>query len=137
MAIIAVLSIVSTRLFIGNALERKIPDYNLRILNLLTDKNVKNFPVNELSAGNWDRVCIFGPYTNNVSDVLGFEWDIEQYTDVLRSDGHSVLLFVDDKEVIDLIVQNRGKGDFSSLYDQCFGYDTTLTINKARMSVSI
>ena len=73
----------------------------------------------------WDRVCIFGPYTYN-SDAkmtLGFEWDIEAKTDIRSSDGINVLAFVKDSSVLDYVEHPRNKGDFAQLRGKCLDRD--------------
>src|SRR5690606_25947265 len=39
--------------------------------------------------GSWDRVCILGPYSNDIAaaETLGFEWPAERLTHIERSDG--------------------------------------------------
>jgi len=72
--------------------------------------------------GNWDRVCILGPYSSNAvaAQTLGVEWPAETLTDIERDDGISLLFFVRDKSVIDYVEHSRGSGDFSNLTGRCF-----------------
>lgn len=71
---------------------------------------------------NWDRVCILGPYSSDAvaAETLGFKWSAETLTDIERDDGISLLVFVQDKSVIDYVEHSRGSGDFSNLTGRCF-----------------
>ena len=86
---------------------------------------------------NFDHVCIFGPYINNesVEHILGFKWNIEEKTNIQIEDGHNVIVFVKDKQVIQYVKHPRNLGDFSSLSGQCFDkynsiLERTKTTNK-------
>ena len=94
----------------------KIPEYNYWLWKQSQKESV-NFDV--YGSNEWDRVCFFGPYSELPSELTGLNWDITEYTDVLSSDGHTVAVFINDVEVIDVIVQIRSKGDFSSLSGTC------------------
>jgi hypothetical protein len=94
----------------------QIPQYNYWLWKQ-SQKNSVNFEV--YGSNEWDRVCFLGPYNEFSSELTGLSWDITEYTDVLSSDGHTVVVFINDIEVIDFIVQIRSKGDFSSLSGTC------------------
>lgn len=68
----------------------------------------------------WTRVCFFGPYNESSSQALGIDWHVGEHTDVLRSDGHNVIVFATDQEVIEYVVHSRGYGDFWKLSGKCF-----------------
>lgn len=72
--------------------------------------------------GNWDRVCILGPYSSDVAaaETLGFEWLAESLTDIGHSDGISLLVFAQAKTVLKYVEHPRGSGDFSNLTGRCF-----------------
>ncbi len=79
----------------------------------------------DLSAavpGEWDRVCILGPYSNNekAAQTLGFQWAAETLTDIHHNDGISVLVFVRGNAVMKHVEQPRSSGEFSSLSGRCF-----------------
>ena len=76
-------------------------------------------------VSDWDRVCIFGPYTNNseAKKTLGFEWNIEARTDIRTSEGINVLAFVKDSSVLDYAEHPRRKGDFAELRGKCLDRD--------------
>jgi hypothetical protein len=94
----------------------QIPQYNYWLWKQ-SQKNSVNFEAYGSKA--WDRVCFLGPYNEFSSELTGLSWDISEYTDVLSSDGHTVVVFINDTEVTDFIVQIRSKGDFSSLSGTC------------------
>ena len=72
--------------------------------------------------GDWDRVCILGPYTDNekAAQTLGFPWAAETLTDIHQNDGMSVLVFARGNAVVKHVEHPRGSGDFSSLSGRCF-----------------
>ncbi|NWO07384.1 MAG: hypothetical protein HLX50_17355 [Alteromonadaceae bacterium] len=73
-------------------------------------------------GGNWERVCIFGPYSTNsvAAGVLGFEWDLELKSSVFTSDDISLLVFTASDKVVSFFEVSRGDADFSELSRQCF-----------------
>lgn len=73
-------------------------------------------------SGNWDRVCILGPYSRDseAAETLGFQWPVETLTNISYSDGVSLLIFVQDKSVINYVEHPRNNGDFSYLTGRCF-----------------
>lgn len=73
----------------------------------------------EFGSDKWTRVCFMGPYDENSTEALGFDWQVSDYTDVLRSDGHNVIVFATDTEVIEYVIHSRGKGDFSEISGEC------------------
>jgi hypothetical protein len=77
--------------------------------------------LNNLAAGQWDRVCFLGPYSDNkaAERTLGFPWDAETRTDISSSDWSNVLIFVKGSEVIAYTEHTR-RQDFSDLSGQCF-----------------
>jgi hypothetical protein len=85
-------------------------------------------------VSDWDRVCIFGPYTDNseAKMTLGFEWDIEARTDIRTSDGINVLAFVKDSSVLDYVEHPRSKGDFAQLRGKCLDRDHAVLLSVRR-----
>ena len=73
----------------------------------------------EFGSDKWTRVCFLGPYNENSTEALGFDWQVSDYTDVLKSDGHNVIVFATDTEVIEYVIHSRGKGDFSGISGEC------------------
>lgn len=91
----------------------------------------------DLSAvvqGDWDRVCVLGPYSNNdkAAQTLGFTWPAETLTDVHQNDGFSVLVFVRGDAVLKHVEHSRGSGDFSNLSGRCFPKDNAKFVQVAR-----
>lgn len=72
--------------------------------------------------GNWDRVCVLGPYSNNAmaAQVLGFTWPVETLTEIEHNDGISLLVFVQGESVAKHVEHSRRSGDFSNLTGRCF-----------------
>ncbi|PKG36920.1 hypothetical protein CXF74_21640 [Psychromonas sp. Urea-02u-13] len=137
LSLVILLSIFSFKLFFENVQRVHVPDYNLRLSNLF-EKNIgKEILTEELGGKSWDKVCFLGPYLSSSSSVLRFEWDIAQYTDVLRSDGHNVIVFVKEESVEDFIVHKRTKGDFSKLSGLCFSNTQRLIISEVKQVSAI
>ena len=84
--------------------------------------------------GNWDRVCVVGPYSSDAvaAQTLGFEWPAETLTDIERDDGISLLVFVRDKSAIDYVEHSRGSGDFSNLTGRCFSHTKAKFVQVAK-----
>lgn len=72
--------------------------------------------------GNWDSVCILGPYSTNrvARTTLGFDWDVESRTTIATNESGSLLLFVQGGTVVAHVEHPRNKGDFSNLTTKCF-----------------
>ena len=70
----------------------------------------------------WDRVCVFGPYSDNAAakKALGFDWDVESRTAISTNDGIALLLFAQGQQVTGIVEHPRNLGDFSTLTGQCF-----------------
>jgi len=72
--------------------------------------------------GAWEKVCVLGPYSKNdtAKQTLGFEWNAEAKTTIQTNEGISLLLFVQNKQVVSYVEHPRNHGDFSNLTTQCF-----------------
>ncbi|MEP7044395.1 MAG: hypothetical protein ABI843_15125 [Dokdonella sp.] len=72
--------------------------------------------------GNWDRVCVLGPYSNDAAaaETLGIDWSAETLTSIKHNDGISLLVFVQGKSVISYVEHPRKLGDFTNLGGRCF-----------------
>ena len=68
----------------------------------------------------WDKVCIFGPYTNNqkARQVLGFDWDLEARSQIHFSDSINALIFLYQGSVNQVVDLRRRIVDFKVL-DVC------------------
>jgi hypothetical protein len=70
----------------------------------------------------WDKVCILGPYSTSkhAYDTLGFAWPVETHSTISVSDSIALLLFVNNKEIVEFVEHPRRDGDFANLSRQCF-----------------
>lgn len=66
--------------------------------------------------------------TNHPVTFWGLDWQIGKYTDVLRSDGHNVVIFAANTEVLEYVVHSRGYGDFWKLSGKCFPREDVLFV---------
>jgi len=84
--------------------------------------NGTEIDLSKVIKSNFERVCIFGPYSQNkgVENLLGFKWNIEAKTSIHLDDGHNVLVFIRDTHVIDYVKHPRNLGDFAKFSGQCF-----------------
>jgi hypothetical protein len=97
------------------------------IANQFSESGRKSVDLAAAVPGNWDRVCILGPYSNDIAatETLGFEWPAERLTDIEISDSISLLIFVKENAVLNYIEHPRRSGDFSNLRDRCFSRDNS------------
>ena len=103
----------------GSIIHNQIPEYSYALWREVGISENQEIDFTKVGAGAWTRVCFLGPYNEKSSKALGFSWHITEYTDVLSNDGHNVIIFANDSNVIDFIVQNRGYGDFHSMSGKC------------------
>ena len=70
----------------------------------------------------WDKVCILGPYSTSkhAYDTLGFAWPVETQSTISATDSIALLLFVNNKEIVEFVEHPRRNGDFANLSRQCF-----------------
>ena len=75
-----------------------------------------------VEAGDWDRVCVLGPYSNDqaATEALGFSWPVESRSSVEENDSISLLLFARGQHVVHSVEHPRDRGDFSELSGRCF-----------------
>ncbi len=78
----------------------------------LKANNFETIDLSELGGHDWTKVCFLGPYNEMSEKALGFNWQISEYTDVLKSDGHNVIIFATGSQVIEYVIHSRGRGDF-------------------------
>jgi hypothetical protein len=81
--------------------------------------------------GDWEKVCVLGPYTDNaaVRDTIGFDWDAQSKTSMFSSDGASLLLFVRGQDVVEYVEHPRWQGDFSNLTGRCFPKNRSIFVH--------
>lgn len=73
----------------------------------------------KLAGQDWTKVCFFGPYSDSTGPELGLKWRVSEHTEVLRSDGHNVIVFATDSKVTSYIIHSRAYGDFAKLSGKC------------------
>lgn len=92
------------------------------IAKQFAESNGSSVSLTAAVPGAWEKVCILGPYSYNdtAKQTLGFEWNAEAKTSIQTNEGISLLLFVQDKQVVSYVEHPRNHGDFSNLTTQCF-----------------
>lgn len=90
------------------------------IYSELNANNFESLDLSQFGGNDWTKVCFLGPYNEMSEKALGFNWQVSEHTDVLKSDGHNVIVFATETKVIDYVVFSRGKGDFWQLSGDCF-----------------
>lgn len=90
-------------------------------ISQLATINDKRLDLSNVGGSEWDRLCFLGPYSGNkeAEKTLGFAWNVESRTDIQKSDGINVLVFVKGSEVIAYTKHPRHQ-DFWRLSGQCF-----------------
>lgn len=80
----------------------------------LSDKNLKVLDLSIVTGKSWDKVCVIYPYAVNstVEKEIGFAWDVESNTDISADENISLLLFVENNQVVEFVQHPRRKGDF-------------------------
>ena len=95
----------------------------------LQKTNWKKLNFAQTTTSDFDSVCIFGPYSSNesVAKILGFNWNIELRTSIHLDDGHNVIVYIEDNQVIQYVKHPRNLGDFATLSNTCFKrYNSTI-----------
>lgn len=90
---------------------------------LLKSNDFKSINFSNYGENEWEKVCFLGPYNEQSENALGFSWHVSEHTDVLRSDGHNVIVFTTEKKVLEYVVHSRGYGDFWKLSGKCYSRD--------------
>lgn len=77
------------------------------------------------SIGNmdWDRMCFVGPYTRDVSTVLGFAWSAKATVSIRTSARDTLIILGTKDSVTQHVLHPLGEGDFSSLSGLCVSRD--------------
>jgi len=96
-----------------------------KIWKLLESKDFKFIDFSAYSDDVWSKVCFLGPYNEQSEKVLGFSWHISEHTDVLKSDGHNVIIFATESNVAEYVVHSRGYGDFWKLSGECYSRENS------------
>ncbi|WP_139122454.1 hypothetical protein [Veronia pacifica] len=82
--------------------------------------NFKKLNLSMMGGDKWTKVCFLGPYNEMSENALGFNWQVSEHTDVLKSDVLNVIVFATESEVIEYVLHSRNKGDFWQLSGECF-----------------
>ena len=93
---------------------------SVEIEKAFKNSNYQFIDFSTLQGDAWTKVCFLGPYNVESTKALGFEWDVTKHTNVLASDGHNVIIFATETDVVNYVVHNRGYGDFWQLTGLCF-----------------
>jgi hypothetical protein len=94
--------------------------------------NYDTLDLSDLGSYEWAKVCFLGPYNEMSEKALGFDWQVSEHTDVLKSDGHNVIVFATESKVIEYVIYPRDKGDFWQLTGQCFRRNNSNFIKGSR-----
>ena len=97
-------------------------EVSVAISRQLTKSNGTSVNLSEAAPGDWEKVCILGPYSNNgaAKSALGFEWNVESKTSIQTNEGISLLLFIKGQSVTAYVGHPRRDGDFTNLTTKCF-----------------
>ena len=91
----------------------------------LEGNDFKSIHFSKLAGNQWTKVCFLGPYNDNSAKLLGFDWQISKYTNVLSSDSHNVIIFATDTKIIEYVIHPRDKGDFSDVSGKCYSRESS------------
>lgn len=91
-----------------------------KIWKLLESNDFNYIDFSGYGGNDWSKVCFLGPYNEQSEKALGFPWHVSKHTDVLRSDGHNVIVFATENKVVEHVVHSRGHGDFWKLSGECY-----------------
>jgi hypothetical protein len=99
-----------------------------KIYSQLKESQWKTIDFSKTVPFNFDKVCIFGPYSSNkdAEKALGFYWNMELRTLISTHEGINIITFIKNNEVISYIEHPRNKGDFWRLSGKCLDYNTKL-----------
>lgn len=79
----------------------------------------------EAVPGDWEKVCMFGPYSDNkaAKKSLGFSWNLEKHSSISSNGEVALLVFIKGQKVLDYVEHSRKDGDFTNLSRKCFQRD--------------
>ncbi|MEZ0231622.1 MAG: hypothetical protein ACAH12_02185 [Methylophilaceae bacterium] len=72
-----------------------------------------------MADAEWIRVCFFGPYSVNTSQVLGLNWELSDHVSI-SDESVLTIVFASDTKVTEYAVNPRSNGDFSRVSGMCF-----------------
>jgi len=99
-----------------------------KIWSQLEANEFKSIDFSVIGGDEWTKVCFIGPYNENSEKALGFNWQVSEHTDVLKSDGHNVIVFSTEDKVLEYVVHSRGDGDFWTLSGDCLARESSVLI---------
>jgi hypothetical protein len=72
--------------------------------------------------GNWEAVCVITPYatTEFASEVVGFEYKVESFSNISDDDSISLLVTTAGNEVVGQYEVKRKNADFANLGADCY-----------------
>jgi hypothetical protein len=75
----------------------------------------------EVAPFDWDRMCVLGPYSGprQAREVLGFDWAVEDKSDIGSLDTMTLIVFVQGRDVVAYAEHPRGQGDLAALRSRC------------------
>ena len=82
----------------------------------------------------WDRVCVFGPYTtpNMAKAILGFDYNTALNSDIYSSDSIALLITIKANSVVNSYEINRKNADFTPLSGKCFDHEDSVFFREGR-----
>lgn len=100
-------------------------EYGYRAIKKTFDTDNSSIDLSLALKGQWERVCIIVPYTQNdkAADIIGFSVDIEGQTIISSQDIYSLLITLNENEVVEMYEVPRGNIDFTPLGSKCFSRD--------------
>lgn len=100
-------------------------DASKKIWEMLEASEHTHINFSKFGGTQWTKVCFLGPYNESSEQTLGFPWLVSEHTDVLKSDGHNVIVFATDSKIIDYVIHSRGYGDFWKLSGKCLSRENS------------
>jgi hypothetical protein len=100
--------------------EQSASSRQLEIISEIVRQAPGPLSLENIADDKWSRICFFGPYTLKSADVLGFDWEVNDRTDIGGDDTINIIVFATKNEVTEFVVVPRRKADFWKLSRQCF-----------------
>ncbi len=96
--------------------------------NAIQNNNATEIKLNKITNFDWERVCIFSPYTpvTEINTSLGFDWKQADKINLQDDEVNCLIVFINNKKVVKYILFPRNKGDFSNLYQQCYANERAI-----------
>lgn len=98
-----------------------------------TSRNASTLDFTKFATFAWERVCFFGPYSDNdrFTKATGFSWPLIKETGISSSDSTNVLVFVNGRSVAAYTEYPRQQADFWRLSGQCFNKEQSKFIKQS------